>query len=109
MFVQVPGESQRALFAQVRPSLSSALPNIALPPLEVRDDYRGGTELRYFLPDDQQTAKLVLSELRKHLDLVRCVRARGYEKKGVQSGLLELWIGPNAAPGSDPDPTPCGS
>ena len=48
MFVQVAGEAQRALFAPVRQSLSSALPNIALPPLEVRDDYKGGTELRYF-------------------------------------------------------------
>lgn len=109
MFVQVSSEAQRALFASIRQPLSSALPNIALPPLEVRDDYKGGTELRYFLPDDQQTAKLVLTELRKSFNAVRCVRARGYEKKGVRSGLLELWIGPSAAAGTDPDSTPCGS
>jgi hypothetical protein len=109
LFVQISSDTQRGLFDPVRQALVPTFPNLVLPPLEVRDDYKGGTELRYFLPDDAPAAQLLLAELRKKLNGVRCARVHGYEKRGVRSGLLELWIGPGAAAGADPAATPCSS
>jgi hypothetical protein len=109
LFVQVSSDTQRGLFDPVRQALVPTFPNLVLPPLEVRDDYKGGTELRYFLPDDAPAAQLLLAELRKKLNGVRCARVHGYDKRGVRSGLLELWVGPGAAAGADPAATPCSS
>jgi hypothetical protein len=108
LFVQISGDPQRSLFDPVRQALLAALPNLAIPPLELRDDYKGGTELRYFLPGDATAAQLVLAELRKKLSSVRCARVRGYDNKsGVRPGLFELWIGPSAAAGTDSAGTAC--
>ncbi len=109
LFVQISAETQRSLFDPVRQSLATAFPNLTVPPLEVRDDYKGGTELRYFLPDDAAAAQQVLGELRARLGSVRCARVRGYNKQGVRSGLFELWVGPGAAAGTDSATTPCSS
>ena len=109
LFVQVSDGAQRGLVDPVRQTLTSAFPGLSLPPLEVRDDYKGGTELRYFLPDDAAAAQLVLTELRKKLNSVRCARVRGYNKQGVRSGLFELWIGPGAAAGADSTTAQCAS
>lgn len=102
--IQISGEQQRDQARQIKAGLERAGVTV----LGVQRVNQGpkGTELRYFIVDDETAANETGSKIKQMgLSGIRSVYVPGYEKSAfAQSGQFELWF--PALPQPTPNPTP---